>query len=40
MRNEKNVHRNFVVKANRKRLLRRHMSIWEDNIRMDFKGGV
>jgi hypothetical protein len=40
MRSEKNVHRNMAGKPDRKRLLRRHISMWEVNIRMDFKGGV
>ena len=40
MRNDKNVYRNFVAKSERKRLLRRYSSVWKDNIRMDFKGGL
>lgn len=40
MRNEENVYRNLIGKPDRKRLLRRRSSMWADNIRTNFEGGV
>jgi len=34
------MHRTLVRKPDKKRLLQRHSYMWEDSIRMDFKGGI